>query len=53
LKGLSADGGSWTMVNTLVPIVPVPVNGTWALLMLILMLLATGWYFTPSAMRRY
>jgi hypothetical protein len=34
-------------------LVPVPVNTTWALLLLTLMLLATGWYFRPAAMRRF
>ena len=33
--------------------VPVPANSTWALLLLTLMLLATGLYFRPAAMRRF
>ncbi len=33
--------------------VPVPVNNPWALLLLTLMLLGTGWYFRPAAMRRF
>ena len=39
------------MVN--VPIVTVPVNNPIALLMLILMMLATGWYFRPATMRKF
>jgi uncharacterized repeat protein (TIGR01451 family) len=29
-------------------VIPVPVNRTWALILLTLMMLATGWYFTPN-----
>jgi hypothetical protein len=34
-------------------LVPVPVNSTLALLLLSLMLLATGWYFRPAAVRKF
>jgi hypothetical protein len=33
--------------------VPVPANSLWSLLLLTLMLLATGWYFRPAGMRRF
>ena len=33
--------------------VPVPVNNVWALLLLTLMVLATGWYFRPARLRRF
>jgi len=33
--------------------VPVPVNITWALLLLTLMMLATGLYFSTAAMRKF
>lgn len=36
-----------------VELIPVPVNNAVALLLLTLMLLATGWYFRPAAMRRF
>jgi hypothetical protein len=36
-----------------VPVIPVPVNDKLALLLLTLMLLATGWYFRPATMRRF
>jgi hypothetical protein len=35
-----------------IPVTPVPVNNPLALIMLILTMLATGWYFRPAAMRR-
>ena len=39
-----------TFINILP--VAVPVNNVWALLVLTLMLLATGWYFRPASVRR-
>jgi hypothetical protein len=33
--------------------VPIPTSGNWAKVLLILMLLATGWYFRPAVMRRF
>jgi len=39
-----------TFINVL-PL-SVPVNNVWALLLLTLMLLATGWYFRPASVRR-
>jgi len=43
------DPGSCTMFNTLE--VSIPVNSTWALLILTLIMLATGWYFRPEQLR--
>ena len=40
-----------TFVN--MNVAPVPVNNPIALLLLTLMLLATGWYFRPAVMRRF
>jgi hypothetical protein len=34
-------------------LVPVPVNNPVALLLLSLMMLATGWYFRPALMRKF
>jgi hypothetical protein len=45
------DDVTCTFVNILP--VAVPVNNVWALLMLTLMMLATGWYFRPAHLRRY
>ena len=47
---IAGDEITCTFVNVLP--VAVPVNNFWALLMLTLMLLATGWYFRPASMRR-
>ncbi len=55
-------GGSWgTRIAkfsfpscfTVVPPVPVPASNAWALVMLTLMLLFTGWYFRPAVMRKF
>ena len=35
------------------PVIPVPVNDKLALLLLTLMLLATGWYFRPAGTRKF
>ena len=40
-----------TFVNA--PVVGVPVNNPLVLLMLIMMMLATGWYLRPAAMRKF
>jgi len=46
-----------TITNNDIPVisadVPVPVNSLWALLMMILTMLAGGWYFRPAVMRRF
>jgi hypothetical protein len=48
-----------TFVNTeevippVEPMIPVPVNSTFALFLLTLMMLATGWYFRPAGMRKF
>ena len=47
----AGDTVTCTFVN--IPVTPVPVNNPWALLLMILALLATGWYFRPSWARRF
>jgi len=39
-------------VPPVIPIIPVPVNDKLALLLLALMMLATGWYFRPAVIRK-
>ena len=45
------DDVTCTFVN--IPVSPVPVNNPLALLTLILMMLAAGWYFRPAGLRRF
>lgn len=45
------DDVTCTFVN--VPVSPVPVNTMLALLLLVLMVLATGWYFRPAGLRNH
>ena len=45
------DDVTCTFVN--IPTIPIPVNNPLALFLLILMLMATGWYFRPAAMRKF
>lgn len=46
------DIATCTITNQFVPSVPVPASGIWATLLLILSILAGGWYFRPATMRR-
>ena len=59
-EGRSADGGACTMVNTLdfvPPEIPEPIavpTLDWrGLLVLFMMMLATGWYFRPAVVRKF
>ena len=51
------EGASCSITNDDIPPppleVPIPTSNTWALILLTLMLLATGWYFRPAAMRKF
>ena len=47
----AGDDVTCTFVNG--PLVGVPVNNPLALLMLIMTMHATGWYFRPAAMRKF
>jgi hypothetical protein len=47
------DTAECTIINSFVPAVPVPVNNPLALLLMMLTMLATGWYFRPEQYRNY
>ena len=42
-----------TITNDDVPPVPVPLVSAWTMLLMILMMLAAGWYYRPAQARRF